>query len=851
MVTDVRAAAEPPPLPGLDPKWSRLVTAEDSAGVPRTWHVLDNDAEPVHGTMLCVHGNPTWSYLWRRFLAQAPPGWRVLAVDQLGMGFSERTAEPRRFAQRVADLSTLTTALGVTGPVVTAGHDWGGPISLGWALEHRAQVSGVVLANTGVHQPTDAAAPPLIRLARAASLRRAACTTTRLFAWTAGALSRPPLSPDVRGALLAPYRTGRRRRAVEEFVSDIPLEPEHPSRAPLDAVAARLGELADVPALVLWGARDPVFTDRYLRDLLHRLPHAAVHRYPVASHLVTEDAPETARHTWQWLESRAAATVGGENPPPAAHRPLWAELDGRAGDPAPAVVERGGRGRRVSFGVLQRRVSELAAGLAAADVRAGDRVALLVPPGADLTAAVYACWRAGAVIVVADPGLGARGLARALRGAGPKHVVGVPRGLLLARALGVPGQRIVAGPATRLTRRLLGVAHGLATLARVGRGLEVPPDPSPDAECAVVFTSGATGPAKGVVYRHHQVRAQLEILRGAFELTGADRLVAAFPPFALYGPALGIASVVPDIEAPGRLTATALAQAVDAAEPTVVFASPAALRAVVATADALGTGHRTALGRVRLVVSAGAPVPAELLHELRAVLPAAQLHTPYGMTEALPVTDVTLGDIDDAGIGDGVCVGRPLPGVDVRLSPLDREGTATGPLTEGPCVTGEICVRGPHLKDRYDQLWATEHDSSRDPGWHRTGDVGHLDRQGRLWVEGRLGHVIAHPSGPVTPVGIEQRVQRLDPARTAAAVGVGPRGTQQVVVVVTGGRVRTPLAPAALAARVRAAAGLEVAAVLLTDALPVDIRHASKIDRARVAAWAELVLAGRRAGPRP
>ena len=105
MVTAVRAAVEPPPLPGLDPKWSRLVTAEDSAGVPRTWHVLDNDAEPVHGTMLCVHGNPTWSYLWRRFLAQAPPGWRVLAVDQLGMGFSERTAEPRRFAQRVADLA--------------------------------------------------------------------------------------------------------------------------------------------------------------------------------------------------------------------------------------------------------------------------------------------------------------------------------------------------------------------------------------------------------------------------------------------------------------------------------------------------------------------------------------------------------------------------------------------------------------------------------------------------------------------------------------------------------------------------------------------------------------------------
>jgi acyl-coenzyme A synthetase/AMP-(fatty) acid ligase/pimeloyl-ACP methyl ester carboxylesterase len=845
------AAAEPPALPGLDPKWSRLVTAEDAVGMPRTWHVLDNDAEPVRGTMLCVHGNPTWSYLWRRFLAQAPPGWRVLAVDQLGMGFSERTTEPRRFAQRVADLAALTAALDVTGPVVTVGHDWGGPISLAWALQHREQLHGIVLANTAVRQPTDAAPPPLIRLARAALLRRAVCATTPLFVRTAGALSRPPLPPDVRGALRAPYRTAPRRRAIDDFVSDIPLEPGHPSRAPLRAVAARLAELADVPALILWGARDPVFTDRHLRDLLHCLPHAAVHRYPRASHLVTEDAPETARHTWQWIASRPLASSGRERPRHAAHRPLWTELDGRAGDPAPAVVERGGRGRRVSFGLLQRRVHELAAGLAAAGVRTGDRVALLVPPGADLAAAVYACWRAGAVIVVADPGLGPRGLARALRDAGPNHVIGVPRGLLLARTLGVPGQRIVAGPVTPVARRLLGVAYGLAELARRGRAHEPPAEPEADAECAVVHTSGATGPAKGVVYRHRQVRAQLEILRNAFGLTSEDRLVAAFPPFALYGPALGIASTVPEVETTGRLTAVALAEAVDAAGATVVFASPAALRHVVATAGALGTRHRAGLGRVRLVVSAGAPIPAGLLHELRAVLPAAQAHTPYGMTEALPVTNITLTEIDAAGNGNGVCVGQPLPGIEVQVSPLARDGAAIAPLTAAPRVTGEICVRGPHLKDRYDQLWATEHDSSQNPGWHRTGDVGHLDEKGRLWVEGRLGHVIAHASGPVTPVGIEQRVQRLAPVRMAAAVGVGPRGTQQVVVVVAADRRATVLAPPSLAASVRAAAEVEVAAVLQTDALPVDIRHASKIDRARVAGWAEHVLAGGRAGPRP
>ena len=130
-------AAGHDPWPGVEASWSRTVTAPDAGGARRRWHVLDNGAEPTEGTLLCVHGNPTWSYLWRRMLADAPPGWRVLAPDQLGMGWSERLDGPRRLVDRVDDLSRLTEAMGVTGPVVTVGHDWGGAISLGWALRHR------------------------------------------------------------------------------------------------------------------------------------------------------------------------------------------------------------------------------------------------------------------------------------------------------------------------------------------------------------------------------------------------------------------------------------------------------------------------------------------------------------------------------------------------------------------------------------------------------------------------------------------------------------------------------------------------------------------------------------------
>jgi len=857
------ATTVPPALPGLDPAWSRSVRVPGTDGVEHCWHVLDNGVTDPVGTLLCVHGNPTWSYLWRRLLAAAPPGWRVVAPDQLGMGWSDRLPEPRSLRRRVADLGDLTAALGVTGPVVTVGHDWGGVISLGWALEHRAQLRGVVLANTAVAMPAGDLGPALIRLAHAPGVRSAVTVGTPVFVRATTALSRPALPADVRDAFAAPYRSAARRRSVGDFVADIPFAPGHPSRPVQEAIAEGIRTL-DVPALLLWGPRDPVFGERYLTDLRARLPQARLHRYEGASHLLPEDAPQYADAVVQWVaDLDAGHDPAGARPVPSgdAGRRLWSALDERSGDDTAAVVEVGGA--TVSWSRLSRRVADLAAGLAASGVRPGHRVALLVEPSADLTAAVYAVWRAGAVVVVADKGLGLAGMRRALRSAAVDHVVGGPRGLAAARLMGLPGSRIAAGAPGRAARRALGATAALDELEVLGRTAPAPADAPVDADCAVLFTSGATGPAKGVVYTHRQAAAQLELVRATYGLTDRDRLVAAFAPFAILGPALGIGSAVPDVDvtAPGSLTAAALADAAAAVDATVVFASPAALRRVVATAADLSAGRREALGGIRLLMSAGAPVPATLLRSLREVLPAADAHTPYGMTEVLPVTDVSLAGIEAAGDGEGVCVGRPLPGVDVRVSPLSPTGAADAPLTDRAGVTGEVCVRAAHVKDRYDAMWALERAASRDPGWHRTGDIGHLDADGRLWIEGRLQHVVATASGAVTPVGIEQRVERVPGVAAAAAVGVGPAGAQVVVVVVVpsgidpaasgrrrparrGARLR--LADTDRADAVRAAAGVDVAAVLVAGRLPVDVRHQSKVDRSEVARRAARVLAGAR-----
>lgn len=839
-MTGIAPAALPPPgLPGLNPSWSRLVPARDGDGVLRTWHVLDThagrDATGVSVTLLCVHGNPTWSYLWRRLLAQAPADVRVIAVDHLDMGYSERTGTIRRLAQRVEDLSSLTRALGIDGPVVTVAHDWGGPISLGWAIRHREQLRGIVLLNTAVHQPAGSPSPGLIRLARSAPLLRANTVDTPIFVRATTALSGGAMPRAVAAAFASPYRGRDRREAIGAFVADIPVEPAHPSAPTLDAIAAGIRDLTDIPALLLWGPGDPVFSDRYLNDLSDRLPQADVHRYEGARHLVSEDAPSAIDDLLDWVADL-------RKPPLAAARsfearaPLWAALDRRAvetpDEVALAVPDAADGWRLISWSLMSRNVDLLARGLRARGIRQGDRVALLIPPGGDLIACVYACWRIGASVVVTDAGLGVRGIRRALRGAAPKHVIGIPRAMALVRTLRLPGQRI-------------GV-RDLPLVARNGEAVALPPPPGDEDEAVVVFTSGSTGPAKGVVYLHRQVQITRDLLISHYGITDADSLVAAFAPWAVLGPAIGIASSLPDMDVTSARTlgARALADAVRVVEGSLLWASPAAFTNVLATRDELGPDDRRVFESLRVVLGAGAPVSSALLHGMAELCPNAEVRTPYGMTEALPVCDVTIQEIDAAGPGEGVLVGHPLAGVEVRISAVDDDGVASGPLSAVPEVLGEVVVRGAHLKQRYDRLWATQRASARDVGWHRTGDIGHLDADGRLWIGGRLGHVITTADGPLAPVGVEQRVEGVDGIRYAACVGVGPIGTQVPVVVVVTDDAHDGLADLALTARVRAEARVPVAAVIQRRDLPVDIRHNSKVDRAALATWASRLLAG-------
>jgi acyl-coenzyme A synthetase/AMP-(fatty) acid ligase/pimeloyl-ACP methyl ester carboxylesterase len=827
-----------------------LVTTPGLDGADRTWHVLDNQVVNPILTLLCVHGKPTWSYLWRDLIAQAPPTTRVVAMDQLDMGYSERTGTFRRLEQRIEDLEALTEALDLSGPVVTVAHDWGGPISLGWAERHRNQVAGIVLMNTAVHQPAGSPAPRLIRMVKTGGVLERVCVTTPAFIRGAVALARPRLARPIREAYQAPYLTADRRTGIGAFVEDIPLSGDHPSRRALDEVAGGLADLALVPTLLLWGPSDPVFSDLYLRDLAGRLLAAEIHRFEGAGHLLPEDADvASAVHAWVARLNRL-----DESAPSLPERvPIWAALDQQAENDEIAMVEMGRAGTRITFAQLHAEIGRIAAGLVELGVAKGDRVALMVPPGIDLAVCVFACWRIGAVVVVADAGLGPRGMSRALGSANPAYLIGIPRALVAARSLGWPGIRISTESPAPAVASLLEVQTTLDDLRRRGEGRPLPAPPTSLDQAGIGFTSGATGPAKGVAYRHHQLQAQRDALVALFDIKSSDRLVAAFGPFALFGPIMGIPSVVPDVDvvAPGRLTAPALAEAVQAIQATLVFASPAALTNVAATAPGLSSEETEAMQGIRLVMSAGAPVPARVLRSAVGVMPNAEAHTPYGMTEVLPVADISLGEIGEVGPGNGVCVGYPVEGVEVAIAPLDPRGRAVAAISGESDVVGEVCIRAPHMRDGYDQLWVTQHFASQPAGWHRSGDVGHLDQTGRLWIEGRMGDIVTTAAGPVTPVGIEHSVAALSEVAQAAAVGVGPNGAQVLVVVVVpaAGRRRPDLADQDLADKVRAQVGqADVAAVLTVPSIPVDRRHNSKIDRPRIARWAERVLAGGRIG---
>lgn len=819
---------------GVPPECSSVVEVPSHDGAAYSWHVLQRPGTIENApVVLCLHGNPTWSFLWSRLFHELSSDIRIIAPDHLAMGYSQNTG-PRSFETRIKDIEDLLRALNISEPVWLVAQDWGGALAMGYAVKHSSSVAGLVLSNTGIAIPEGRRAPLLIRISAASGLHQFITQRTPLFVKGTSLLPGHSLTKVQRKALAAPYKKAHERQGIAGFVAEVPFNEKHHNHQVLIDIAEQLPHL-NIPVRLIWGAKDPVFNDDFADDLLRRFRNIAIHRLARAGHLAVLETSIAS-----FVEDAMHDTTTQKLPPLSLGEPepLWGRLEETERAHELAVHDASAQ-ESVTFGEFSARVATYAQELHQQGVQRGQRIAVLVPPSIDLIAVVYAAWRIGAVTVIADRGLGLRGLGNAVRSARVQYVVGPQKALLAARALRcAPHASFIALSELQGAKRLESLAELYIQ------------QPQPQDLAAVLFTSGATGPAKGVRYTHQQLCAQRDALQKLYGITRADRFVAAFAPFALYGPALGICTGLAnmDVTAPRTLTAQALNEACESIQATMVFASPAALANVLVTASAAST---EALSKVRLVMSAGAPVPIETLRAMKTVCPQAELHTPYGMTELLPLADISLASREDIGRDQqgsgGVCVGTAVNGCDVVIA-VPGVGKEVVALAAG--VTGEILASAPWMSDGYDRLWQTQtaarpirHGEART--WHRTGDVGHLDTAGNIWVEGRVVHVIHAVEGAVTPVPLEVAAEKVPEVLRAAVVGIGPKGVQQVVVVVETANGIEGEASLKLTAKVRlAVAPQKVAAVWVVKELPVDIRHNAKIDRTALANKMSILLSG-------
>ena len=503
----------------------------------------------------------------------------------------------------------------------------------------------------------------------------------------------------------------------------------------------------------------------------------------------------------------------------------------------------------LTYAQLDARSDAIAAGLAKRGIVRGTRTVVMVRPTPEFFLLMFALFKAGAVPVLVDPGIDRRALKQCLDEAEPDAFIGIPLAQVARCVLGW------ARSATKIVTVGKRWAWGGTTLAKIeARGSGAGPqlaDTAPDDVAGILFTSGSTGVPKGVVYRHRHFVAQIELLRNAFGMQPGGVDLPTFPPFALFDPALGLTSVIPDMDPtrPASADPDKLHAAIARFGVTQLFGSPALMKVL---AD-----HGAPLPTVQRVTSAGAPVPPDTVAKIRTLLPdGAQFWTPYGATECLPVAVIEGRELESTRAateaGAGTCVGRAVPPNEVRIirivdAPI-ADWNDVDQVPDGE--VGEITVAGPTATDTYFRRDAATRiakirEALPDGGErivHRMGDVGWFDGEGRLWFCGRKTQRVETADGPLYTEQVEPVFNTHPQVRRTALVGVGEPGRQTPVLCyelqpgVGADRARLEAELRAIGARHPHTA--RIARFLPHPGFPVDIRHNAKIGRETLALWA-------------
>ena len=816
-------------------------------------HYLDEGQGPV---ILLLHGNPTWSYYFRSLVTRLRGAFRVIVPDYIGCGLSDHPVDAHfRARDRVNHLHELLNHLRVEQFSLVM-HDWGGPIGTWLGLERLPHLQRIVYLNTTLTEIESL--PNFIRLA-ANPLSGPLVTkhTATFLRWMTdfGVVRKLPAA--TKALYLAPYRTAARRTAIWDFVNDIPFRRDHPTYADLLRIEGGLVRLRGIPMQIIWGLRDPCFHKEILSQIVRHFPDADVLEIADASHLVLEDAPELAGTTIEMFLSPLTRSATAPAAPVVAKASSshcmydsFLRVAGEKPNEGAVTNVRSQGGAlllaRTTYDALRERVYRYERGLSHLGLQAGDRVVLFVPPGEDFLALSYAIMGRGAIPVFIDPGIGLENVLHCLEETQPQGFIGVPKSLAL-RALG----RRSFG-ALRFTVTAIDVAlPRVATLALLKRFAPKPlPAVAAPNTALIAFTSGGTGIPKGVIFTQDNLRAQFAILRASFGLSsGLD--LPLLPIFSLFGVALGAGAVFPpfDFSRPLSLDPELAVRVIQELQVTTSFGSPTLWRKIADYA----TRKQLLLPSLRTVNMAGAPVSSETLQRVQALLPNGEACTPYGATEALPVTRVSAAELHCVpctpafGGEEGTCVGTPVSGVELRIirrcSDAIEDIAQTSPL---PALEiGEVIVRGPNVSPEYfGRPEATRRAKIRDGAtfWHRMGDVGYLDAAGRIFFCGRVAHVVETPARTVYPIPVE-RVFNAHPDVARSALVRYQEHDVAVVIEPQSHRIpRNEEEQAQFARELRElGARSSVAAYIhqffFCEAFPVDGRHNAKIFRDTLARW--------------
>ncbi len=820
-------------------------------------HYIDEGSgEPV----ILVHGNPTWSFFYRTTIQALSSFCRVIAPDHIGMGKSDKPSSGYNYtlSQRAADFSAFIDHLQLKEELTLVVHDWGGAIALAWAVEHPEFVKKIIVLNSASFTlPATKKLPAALRVARLPLLSFPLFRLANLFVHGTIAFGSVGKIPEaVKAAYLEPWRSWRENTAVHAFVKDIPLHAHDTAYATLSGTESKLEVLREIPMLICWGMKDFILDGAILRAWIRFFPAAAVERYENAGHLILEDEPEAVnRKISEFIRQEPAKSSLKPDDHNYKSLPRHIAHIFQLKKESPALVVSHCRSfpffcryRTVTYGELETISLSMSYKLKRAGVSRGMHTLLMVRPGLDLTALTIALLWIGAIPVLVDPGMGLRNLARSIEEAEPEAFIGVPKAHLARVMLCWARKTIRINLVTGLLPLLLvkALGRGSTDAIRYDRGsLDYPPHQ----KAAIIFTSGNTGPAKGVVYSHGNFSAIFQLLQETYHLEPQDCDLATFPPFSLFSPGFGMTSVIPQMDAtrPARANPAWLYRNIVDNNCTMMFGSPAIL-------ELLGRFCRAKslkLPSLNKVISAGAPANLDSLRRFSAALHNhAQIYTPYGATEALPLTSIGSRELleETASLtakGAGVCVGRPLPGLKLAIIPITNEPVRVWSEVETlpPGQIGEIVAAGPVVTaEYYNRPDLTDLAKIKDDKnfFHRMGDLGYFDQLGRLWMCGRVKHRVTAGGVTYDPIPCEAIFNQHPLVWRSALVGVKIKGVLEAVICIERTAEGRSYNKGLLTAELLALGAahehtVELRRFVFCKSLPVDIRHNSKILREKLA----------------